>query len=413
MRLIVTSHRDIAGKNIYNELAKNFGFKEKGEFEGMPIYEKGEIWLISTEKSQTQAEHLDGFFDPEFYVFASRHKSESGEKTLTVHATGNLTSEAKVGGRPEKLSIPQPAAMKVALRELYKANKDLALGYRVSMEATHHGPTDLQKPLLFVEVGSTVEEWEDKKAIRAVARAVLNAARNRQDFPRAIGIGGTHYAPIHTKIMLESDVAIGHIIPSYSVLDIRREVFQQAIKKTGALFGLLDWKGMKKEHRVRAKKLAEEVGLELKRGKDLAKKPVLPEFEIEEEFFKEAEKIDRKKIESLILEKGGVVIRDKDGKLKNKFQAKEDIRSRVIKACFEILKKKYQIKIDGTYLILREMKFDPDKARMLGIKDGPLFGKLARGNSVKLEGREITPEMVVKVKEKRIKIKDEEIFKYI
>jgi ribonuclease Z len=45
---------------------------------------------------------------------------------------------------------------------------------------------------------------------------------------------------------------------------------------------------------------------------------------------------------------------------------------------------------------LRPGRFDPDKARELGVPEGPLFGKLQRGEAVKLaDGREIRPEAMV------------------
>jgi D-aminoacyl-tRNA deacylase len=413
MRLIVTSQEDIAGTNIYEDLAENFGFKREGDFEGKPIYKREDVWLISTERNQTRASHLDEFFSPEYYVFASRHRSESKEKTLTVHTTGNLTSEALVGGRPEELAYCNPSAMKVALLELQKAKEELKLDYKVSMEATHHGPTELNRPVLFVEVGSTEEEWRDKKAVRAVARAALKAAQNKRKFSNAIGIGGNHYAPIHTKVMLESKIAIGHIIPTYAIMDINERTFVQAIEKTRAKFGFLDWKGMRREHRERIMELAERMNFQLKRGRDILEHPKLPEYEIDKEIFKEAEKIGRKRIESIISKYGGIVQRDRDGKLRNRFSAKTDIRGEVIKACLEVLKEKYHVEVKGSSLILKEEKFDPAKARALGIKPGPIFGELAKGKPVEVGGRVIKPEMVTKTTEKTIRIKDEEIFKYI
>ncbi len=178
MRLIVTSQKDIAGSNVYEKLASDFNFEEAGEFEGRSIYKKGEVWLIATEKGQIEAEHLDEFFEPDYYVFASRHRSESGARTLTVHVTGNLTKKAEVGGRPEELAYANPDAMKVALIELEKGRKERGLDYKVSMEATHHGPTGLERPVLFVEVGSTEAEWRNEKAVEVVARAALKAAEN-------------------------------------------------------------------------------------------------------------------------------------------------------------------------------------------------------------------------------------------
>ena len=77
MRLIVTSQKDIAGTNVYKMLAQNHGFVEVGEFEGQPVYERGGVRLIATGKGQVEAEHLDLHFSPDYYVFASRHRSVS------------------------------------------------------------------------------------------------------------------------------------------------------------------------------------------------------------------------------------------------------------------------------------------------------------------------------------------------
>ncbi len=41
-------------------------------------------------------------------------------------------------------------------------------------------------------------------------------------------------------------------------------------------------------------------------------------------------------------------------------------------------------------------RFDPDRARALGVPEGPLWGRLQRGQAVRLEsGREVTPETIV------------------
>jgi len=179
------------------------------------------------------------------YVFATRHRSESGIKTLTVHAPGNLTSEARIGGKPEELAIAHPCAMKVALLELRRQRDMLGLDYKVSLEATHHGPTSLKKPVLFVEVGSTEKEWNHTEAVEAVATAAVKAAENREDFPACLGAGGNHYAPRHTELVFNTSYAMGHIIPGYAIDALKFEVFRQAVKKSRAEFVYLDWKGMK------------------------------------------------------------------------------------------------------------------------------------------------------------------------
>jgi D-aminoacyl-tRNA deacylase len=391
MRLIVTSRQDIAGTNIYNELAGNAGFEKDGEFEGKAIYKKGGIWLIATKKNQTLANHLDAFFDPEYYVFASRHRSESGEKTLTVHTPGNLTDKAMIGGRPKELAFCNANAMKVALIELRKARDEMKLDYKVSLEATHHGPSELKKPVLFVEVGSSEEEWNDANAVKAVARAALKAAENDKIFEKAVGVGGNHYAPIHTKAMLDSKIAIGHIIPSYAINELEREVFIQAIEKTYASFGFLDWKGMRKGQRDKMLKFSSELNLELKRGRDLGR-GVKYTYKEDSEIVAEAEKIARKRIEEVIL--------------KHEKLPKKDIREKVIEACVKIISEKYKIKLEEGRLIIIETKFDPEKAKKLGVVPGPLFGVLAKGKEIKWGNKIIKPEMVMKTEERVLYIKD-------
>ncbi|MBI4344509.1 MAG: hypothetical protein HY555_02875 [Euryarchaeota archaeon] len=277
MRLIVTSQQDRAGVNIYQTLARGFGFTASGEFEGKPVYKRAvgeEIWLIATAQLSTMASHLDEHFDPEYYVVASRHRSEGGGKILTVHAPGNLGERAQAGGRPKELAYANPEAMKVALRELKAAVGEKGLAYQVAMEATHHGPTELRRPVLFVEVGSGPEEWEDPRAVEAVGAAALKAAENREAFPRAIGIGGKHYAPIHTKFALESAVAIGHVIPEYALDALDPAILAHAVARSKAAFGLLDWKGMRREQREKVLSMASSLELELKRGRDLLKENI-------------------------------------------------------------------------------------------------------------------------------------------
>jgi D-aminoacyl-tRNA deacylase len=60
--------------------------------------------------------------------------------------------------------------------------------------------------------------------------------------------------------------------------------------------------------------------------------------------------------------------------------------------------------IDGNHLVLRKVRFDPEKARRHGVPRGPLFAMLASGKAVEIEGRRITPDAVQTTSVKRIHI---------
>jgi D-tyrosyl-tRNA(Tyr) deacylase len=396
MRLIVTSQKDIAGTNIYEHLSNECGFKEEGDFEGRPIYARGGIRLIATRKSQVHAGHLDAYFDPDYYVFASRHRSASGKKTLTVHTPGNFSSTAELGGRGKELAFSEAGAVKTALLGLQRAKREMELDYAVSLEATHHGPTELRKPVLFVEVGSTEEEWNDKRAVQAVARAALAAAENTKTLEIGVGIGGNHYAPVHTRAVLQTDIALGHIVPSYSIDELDPELFTQAVVKSRATFGFLDWKGMKKVQRDKIKALASGIGLPLKRGRDIVevKKPTdARSFEVDANLMLEAGKINSKAVEELMKELGCRYVKT-EGRISSRFGASQDVRAEIIKKCVDLLKERHKVRLEGGELIIEGRRFDPVKAGKIGIRPGPDYAKLARGERVKVDGRIVAPEAV-------------------
>ena len=77
----------------------------------------------------------------------------------------------------------------------------MQLDYEVSYECTHHGPS-LNVPTMFVELGSSPQQWSDTKAAEAVAKAAMQAIANFgvSEEKAALGIGGTHYNQQFTKM---------------------------------------------------------------------------------------------------------------------------------------------------------------------------------------------------------------------
>ena len=138
-----------------------------------------------------------------------------------------------------------PSFMKVALNSL---EKNKLKDFEVDMEATHHGPY-LDKPCLFIEIGSSETEWNDKKAGEVIAKVILDIVNNKKRFKSCIVLGGGHYNKVARKLMLNSEYAVGHVCPKHSLEYLNSGMLNQMIKKNDDKIDLviLDWKGMGKE----------------------------------------------------------------------------------------------------------------------------------------------------------------------
>ncbi|HIE18367.1 TPA: D-tyrosyl-tRNA(Tyr) deacylase, partial [Candidatus Bathyarchaeota archaeon] len=204
---------------------------------------KAELILINQEPVNTQ--NLLFPKPLKLLIFLSRHKSESGRPTLSVHTPGNI-GEASLGGIPRMVSVSPASAMKEALISMKKAQEEMNLKYEVSYECTHHGPS-LDVPTIFVELGSSPTQWEDLDAAEAVARGALAAASTEKWYPTVLGVGGPHYNGKFTRKALRTEIAFSHIIPKYAVERLDVEMLRQCVKRTvePVRKAILDWKGIK------------------------------------------------------------------------------------------------------------------------------------------------------------------------
>ena len=182
-------------------------------------------------------------------IFASKHRSEKKEKTLSIHSPGNW-NEVWGGGLPNRVS-PSSAQFNKHLFEKLKKQKEESdlTKYKVTLECTHHGPL-IDRPSVFIEIGGSEEEWKDRRAAFCVARAIREAIETWEENPYlevAIGIGGPHYCPSFNKLQLTSNVAISHIIPKYAG-PITEQMILEAVNNTieEVDFAVLDWKGLGK-----------------------------------------------------------------------------------------------------------------------------------------------------------------------
>lgn len=232
MKVIVISKTDLASCNIFDNLMKLANWREEGNFLGNPLYFWEDLCIATINDRHIFHDNVDLDLDhefekrPECIIFASRHTSESGKRSLTVHPIGNF-GKAEFGGLEESLVPSSPHIMTEALRILRKKAKDL--DYSVSFEATHHGPF-LSTPTFFIEIGSEERAWQDKEAGRAIAETLLEI--RTPDYPVGLGVGGGHYVPRITDVAVEREISFGHIIPTYALESITPEMAEKVLKTT-------------------------------------------------------------------------------------------------------------------------------------------------------------------------------------
>ncbi|MBS7604726.1 MAG: D-aminoacyl-tRNA deacylase [Candidatus Bathyarchaeia archaeon] len=271
MILIVASRDDLAGLNIADKLIKIFGFRrEDRKILGKQLYmketgEHEEIGLLIANGEIVNMQDIPPLANLKMIIFVSRHSSKSGTPTLSVHTPGNI-GEAFLGGISRKVSISPASAMKAALIELKAARDEMNLPYEVSYECTHHGPS-LDIPAMFVELGSTHEQWRDQKAAEAVARGAIAAAENKTIYPAALGIGGQHYNEKFTRIALTSDIAFGHMIPKYALSYADEYIIRECVKRTVERVDkiVLDWKGIRGEDKQPLLEILKNIGLKIEK----------------------------------------------------------------------------------------------------------------------------------------------------
>ncbi len=230
--VLVSSQNDIAGLNIRDRLLENYEFKKsKKEFEGNTVYERENIFLVTSKRDIVFADNLDEAFSDSSYVFLSRHRAESGIPSLTAHFTGNFGTNP-FGGREHEISHYDPFLLKSYMISLRSSPIELN-NFQMTLEATHHGPTSLERPVLFVELGSSEPQWDDRTAAEVIGRAVMDSITRQISYSSILlGIGGTHYSDKFNKLIFDSEHAIGAIVPKYALEDLDEAMLAQVLSKS-------------------------------------------------------------------------------------------------------------------------------------------------------------------------------------
>jgi D-aminoacyl-tRNA deacylase len=417
---LVNSRQDKAGVNIRHHIEQLLAADTDGRWQ-----EQGRTYeFFETEERLIHAEGVDEHLDADLVIFLSRHSSVNPVPVLTVHVTGNF-GVASLGGSDRTLAPAAPAMMQATLRSLAKHCPE---GYRVSYEVTHHGPTALHHPSFFVEIGSTEREWTDPVAGRAVAEAVLDAVP--VNAVPLIGFGGTHYAVRQTEIALTSRGAFGHIAHTREIALLDAEMIRRMQEQSGAVAAYIDRKAMDREslsqlfvkldklaiprlseseilamghlpwdtyQQVRA--MAEQVSpgarcyIHALKGEG-----TLSLFRANPVLIAETAKSDEP---GLIKDLDGlpvVHLSTRDNSLLPEFITYTEHSVKIINdlntLCVKIIRNKEITATESDHLIITKVRFDPKKAHELGVPPGPAYKQLASGQSIAINGQEITPAMV-------------------
>ncbi len=277
MKLILTSAEDIASMNIREELLALRNWEEIPEtFDGNPVLRSGGFIMVLINEIHLHFEDIDKKLDdalgirPGVIIVASRHRSQSKLRTLTIHPLGNYSS-ADFGGRTGTLVPSAPREMTHALITL--ANNASHLDFRITFEATHHGPYN-GSPLFFIEIGSDEIAWPEKPPAKAIAETILTLADGEElatnDDIIAIGIGGGHYMPRMTEVALTNKISFGHMVPGYATDTLDEAMVRQLMERTPGVEGVyFHRKALSKPRLRELKALCEELGLKVLSSKDI------------------------------------------------------------------------------------------------------------------------------------------------
>jgi len=267
---VLYSKKDEAGINIAEQLKNHF----------LP-----QMTILEMKKESIFEENIDKderIKNAEFIIFATKHASKAEVPSLSLHAPGNWRT-AELGGKVGKVCSTSSLVMKFLFQKLNENAKQMMpeIEHNITLEVTHHGPL-IEKPCCFIEIGSKLEHWQNKKLGEILAKTITDFQNfpkwkeeaKKQKMKTAIGIGGPHYCPNFNKIQLNNkDIAISHIIPEHA-LPLSENLLKEAIEKTTENLDLviIDWKGCgKSESRQKVIDLLDKSSIPYERSERIEK----------------------------------------------------------------------------------------------------------------------------------------------
>ena len=244
------------------------------EFDGNKTYTysagDNRFTLYTLSKKALYYNDLDKQIDADVLVFLSKHVAKSGIPSYTCHALGNWSIDATYGGLPKTVSASSPSLMRAMLRarsqECKETHRDIV------HEVTHHGPY-LEKPGIYVEIGSSEEQYGEKDSGDRLARAVMGVFTTAiEPCVGAIGIGGLHTAPIFSRLTLTTKLGFSHMIPKHMLEHITPEILRHAASQSTEeiKFLVLDWKSLT-PHKELVMKACAATGIPVMRSDQVAR----------------------------------------------------------------------------------------------------------------------------------------------
>ena len=307
--LLLASTEDPASMNMLSELMAIEGWGESRDFDHGRVtsHSCGNVEALLIDGLHIWADGIDSAHtsitgtEVDEVLVLSRHVSASETPALTLHAIGvpgefPHGEKARSGGITGT-AVPPSTRFGEVFRNMCRIAREenLEKEYDLTLEATHHGPL-LGTPTLYLEIGSTMEQWEDVRAARVWSKTIslclgLLEHSAKKDWEGSgsvmVGLGGGHYAPRHKAVISESDVWVGHILANYAI--VFEEEFEDGslpagpwshsvrtvVESTraafpgGDVFAHLDRKSFKGWQRSALANLLSELGVPVLRGKQI------------------------------------------------------------------------------------------------------------------------------------------------
>lgn len=261
-------YKFLSFKNEYTDQIREDFFKEHEIYLGLTNQR-----LIYLNNDNVE----DISINPEMMIFASRHASKTGRPAFLVHTTGNWSGDIRYGGRKKELSMSSALLLKAGYLSFLKYTKNTIVNdFSIDIEVSHHGPTNLNTPLVFMELGSTPNEWHHNEggivAANAILKAIIKYTELIKDPNQKIGVGfgGTHYAPQFQKLIANTNIAISYICPKYYIRELDAELIDQMLSKNKEQvdYFILDWSGINSAAKKHLLPLLKESEIPIKKIKE-------------------------------------------------------------------------------------------------------------------------------------------------